>query len=175
MRNVKETILKLSSLVAVICLSACVSSAPPPRPLDLPFTQVYQSTFDTVWSASAQVLDIYSITRIDRDAGLLETDWSEFRHNRALYDLPSQDDLLENVRYRVIIKLSKGIVAQTGEAAVRVQVLKEMSENKNFIKDWERIPSDSVEERILLYRIGQRIKIAEALKRKSSGSTESLK
>ncbi len=160
---------------SMLLLKACVSSAPPPRPLDLPFSQVYQATFDTVWSATAQVLDVYSITRIDRDAGLLETDWSEFRHNRALYDLPGQNDVLESVRYRVVVKLSKGLVAQTGDAAVRVQVLKELSENKNFIRDWERIPTDEIEEKVLLYRIGQRIRIAEALKRKAAGSRDSLK
>jgi len=164
-----------ASLLIWILFAGCVSSTPPPRPLDLPFTQVYPSTFETVWAASAQVLDVYSITRIDRDAGLLETDWSEFRHNRALYDLPGQNDILESVRYRMVVKLSKGIVAQTGDPAVRVQVLKELSENKNFIADWERIPTDEVEEKVLLYRIGQKIRIAEALKRKSTGSRESLK
>jgi hypothetical protein len=171
--------MKIKILLSLFALGfgpwACVSSAPPPRPLDLPFSQVYPATFETVWAASAQVLDVYSITRIDRDAGLLETDWSEFRHNRALYDLPGQNDVLESVRYRIVVKLSKGIVAQTGDPAVRVQVLKELSENKNFVSDWERVPSDEIEEKVLLYRIGQRIRIAEALRRKSAGSKESLR
>jgi hypothetical protein len=162
---------RLGVVALMFSLGACVSSKPPPRPLDLPFSKVYQATFDTVWAATTQILDIYSVVRIDREAGLIETDWSEYRHNRSLYDRPNQPDYLENVKYRLKIRLSKGMVAQTGEPAVRVQVVKELAENKNFFLDWQRIPTDQYEEKVLLYRIGQRIKIAEALKRQSAGST----
>lgn len=155
-------------------LGGCVSSAPPKRPLDLPFSQVYPASFDTVWSATAQTLDIYSILRIDRDSGLLETDFLDFRNNRGLYEHPEQPDILESIRYRLKIRLSKGIVAQSGQVATRVQVVKELSENRNFISDWERVPTDQIEEKVLLYRIGQRVKITEALRRKALGSKEAL-
>jgi len=148
----------------------CVSSAPPKRPMDLPFTQVFPGTFDTVWGATTQVLDIYSVVKIDREAGLIETDWSDFRFNRALYDHPDKEEYLESIRFRIKIKLSKGMVAQSGEPAVRVQVVKELAEHKNFLLDWQRIPTDEIEEKVILYRIGQRLRIAETLKRKTMGA-----
>ena len=164
---------KSRALVAgAFVLGGCVSSAPPKRPLDLPFQKVIPSTYETVWAATTQVLDIYSVVRIDRDAGLIETDWSDFRFNRALYENPDAPDYLESVRYRLKLRLSKGIVAQTGSPAVRVQVTKELAEHKNFLTDWQRIPTDQVEEKVILYRIGQRVRVAESLKRKSQGSKE---
>lgn len=156
--------------MSLLLLSACVSSAPPPRPLDLPFTQVFPGTYETVWRATTQVLDIYSVVKIDREAGLIETDWSDFRYNRGLYQHPDRKELLESVRYKIKIRLSKGLVAQTGEPAVRVQVLKELQEHRNFVLDWEGVPTDQVEERVLLYRIGQRIRVEEAARRKSFGT-----
>ena len=160
----------LGASFALVFQMGCVSNMAPARPLDLPFTQVFEANFETVWSATTQVLDIYSIIRIDRDGGLIETDWSEFRNNRSLYEVPDSPQFLESVKYRLKLRLSKGMVAQSGEPAVRVQVLKEMSENRNFVMDWERIPTDQVEEKVILYRIGQRVKIINQIKRQSRGS-----
>lgn len=154
-------------LGTLLLLTACATSQPPKRPVDLPFSRVYVGTYDTVWTAAIKVLDIYSITVANREAGQLHTEWSDFRHNREMYDHPEQSDALEEVKYRLKLKLSKAVVTQTGEPAVRVQVLKELLEYKNIQTDWIRVPSDTFEENVILYRIGQRIRIAEVLKRKA--------
>ena len=169
-RVFSRTMTLVLPLTVVASLTACVSSAPPKRPLDLPFTQVYLATYETVWNAVNSVLENYSVVRIERDAGIIETDWAQVRYNTALYEIPDKEEFLESVKSRIKIKLSKGLVAQSGQPAVRVQVVKELSEYKNFVLDYERVPTDTLEERVLLYRIGQRIRIAEALKRKSRGS-----
>ncbi len=156
--------------LSLLLVGACASSKPPPRPLDLPFTAVIPGNFETVWNATVRVLDIYSITVATRESGLLQTEWSDFRFNRELYEHPDRDEFLEEVRYRLKIKLSKGIVPQTGEPAIRVQVTKELAQYKNIFTDWERLPTDQIEENVILYRIRQRMRIADALKRKSVGS-----
>ncbi len=155
-------------------LGACSSTPNKNRPLDLPFDRIYLGTYDSVWNSTVRVLDIYSITVASRDSGLLQTEWSDFRYNRELYENPDQQDHLEEVRYRLKIKLSKGVVSQSGQPAVRVQVTKELEEYKNFFTDWQRKSTDEFEEQVILYRIGHRLKIAEALKRKSTGSKETL-
>jgi hypothetical protein len=152
-------------------LGGCVSSAPPPRPLDLPFKKYFDRDFDTVWAASVEVLDYYQIVRIDRDAGIIETDWTEARFNRALYDPPPDyKELLEPVKYRLKVKVSKLRNKQTGLPSANVQIVKELMEGRTFIFDYERIPTDSIEEQVLLYRIGQRVEILMRLKRKSLGA-----
>ncbi len=153
-----------------LLLGGCASSRPAKRPDELPFFRLYVGSFDTVWNATVRVLDIYSITIANREAGQLQTEWSDFRHNRELYDHPEQNDSLEEVKYRLKIKLSKAFVTQTGEPAVRVQVVKELTEYKNIQTDWIRVPTDYFEENVILYRIGQRLRIAEVLKRKSTAT-----
>ena len=155
-------------------LSACSSVSTKNRPLDLPFDRIYLGTYDAVWNATVRVLDIYAITVASRDSGLLQTEWADYRYNRELFENPDQQEHLEEIHYRLKIKLSKGVVNQSGQPAVRVQVTKELEEYKNFFTDWQRKPTDEFEEQVILYRIGHRMKIAEALKRKSTGSKEAL-
>lgn len=162
--------LVLAGAAALATLSGCSSARQLARPLDYPFYQVYAGTYDTVWNATVRVLDIYSITVASRDSGLLQTEWLDLRYNRELFDAPDRDEALEEVRYRLKIKLSKGVVNQTGDPAVRVQVTKELEQYRNIFTDWQRMPTDEVEERVILYRIGQRLRIAETLKKKSKGA-----
>ena len=157
-------------LVFALGLSACSSSRQVPRPLDLPFTEVYPGTFETVWNATVRVLDIYSITVASRETGLLQTEWSDFRFNQDLYKHPEKDEVLDEVKYRLKLKLSKGVIPQSGEPAVRVQVVKELKRYKNIFTDWQAVPTDEMEERVILYRIRQRLRVADAIRRKALGS-----
>lgn len=156
------------ALAIATTLGACSSAKQIPRPLDFPFTEVYPGTFEAVWNATVRVLDIYSITVASRESGVLQTEWSNFRFNTDLYTNPDQETLLEEVRYRLKIKLSKGVIPQTGEPAVRVQIVKEAQQYKNIFTDWERVPSDELEERVILYRIRQRLNIADTIRRKAA-------
>jgi len=163
-------------IILVQILGACVSSQPPPRPLDLPFKKYFDKDFDTVWAATVEVLDYYQIVRIDRDAGLVETDWTEARYNRALYDLPpDHKEFMESVKYRLKVKVSKFRNKNTGTPVANVQIVKELMEGRNFIFDYERVPTDTVEEQILLYRIGRRVEIMTRLKRKALGAAAKQK
>lgn len=153
-------------LILLVIVGACASAKPPPRPIDLPHSRIFVTTFEDVWSATVQVLDIYSIVEASRESGLLRTETSSFANNAGLYEHPDKDDRLDQVRYYLTIKLSKGLVSQTGKNAVRVQVTKVYEKYGNLLTDWERIPSDEHEERVILYRIGQRLRIGAAVKRR---------
>ena len=124
---------KLSWLgIIFLILSSCVSSRPAPRPLDLPFNFIFEGRFDDVWKATVAVLESYTITVANRDAGLLQTDWESVRYNADLYDHPEIPTLLEEVRTRLKLKLSKAVMNDSGAPAVRVQVNKEFEIFKNF-------------------------------------------
>jgi hypothetical protein len=163
------------TLVFVSFLSSCVSSQPPPRPLDLPYTFIFEGRFEDLWRATVSVLESYTITVANRDAGLLQTDWESQRFNPDLYEHPEIPILMEEVRSRLKIKLSKAVMNDTGAPAVRVQISKEFEVFKNFFSDWERRPTDGFEEQVLLYRINQNLKIINAKRRQSLGAPCSWK
>jgi hypothetical protein len=155
--------LSLSLLVAGT--QGCVSSQPPPRPLDLPFSRVFVANYDEVWNATVSVLDNYSIISASRESGELKTEYRDEWYNKNLYKDPEKEDRLDVVRYQMVIRLSKGLVSQTGRSAVRVQVLKQIEKKGNLVQGWQRIPSDTIEENVILYRIGQRLRIMRAIQR----------
>lgn len=157
-------------MLAVLITTSCVSSAPPKRPLDFPVSFIFLGTFDDVWNATVRVLDKYAITVANREAGQLQTDWSNYRFNPELYDHPDSNDPPEEVRYRLKIKLSKAYVTETKEPAVRVQIVKELEVYRNFFLDWNRVPTDLNEERVMLYRIQQKLRIEKELKKLSPTS-----
>ncbi len=145
-------------------LGGCVSAKAPPRPLDLPFSRIFVASYDDVWNATVNVLETYTIIEASRESGVLKTDFSPEWYSPALYEDPDNLDRLDQVRYRLSIKLSKGLVSQNGKAAVRVQVVKNLEEYGNLVTDWQAIPTDHAEESVILYRIGQRLRILKAVK-----------
>ena len=169
MQRLARFVLGISALAL---LGACASEQSLQRPLDYPYARVYAGTFDAVWNAAIQVLDLYSITKADRESGSIETDFLLFRYNTELFENPDREEFLDQIRYKVKVKLSKGMVSQTGEPAVRLQVLKELSSYGNIITDWRRVATDGLEEEVLLYRIGQRLRIQDTLKRKTVGAKQ---
>lgn len=161
------------SLLITLCampLASCVSSTPPKRPLDYPVSFIFLGNFDDVWNSTVRVLDKYAITVANREAGQLQTDWSNYRFNPELYDQPDTNEFPEEIHYRLKIKLSKAFVTETKEPAVRVQIVKELEVYRNFYLDWTRIPTDLNEERVLLYRIQQKLRVERELKKLSQGS-----
>ena len=155
---------------AFFVLASCVSSRPKERPLDLPYTFIFEGRFDDVWKAATAVLENYTITVANRDAGLLQTDWENQRFNPDLYEHPEITPQLEEVRSRLKLKLSKARTNDTGRPAVRVQISKEFEIFKNFYSDWERSPTDGFEEQVVLYRIHQNLKLVVMKKKKSLGA-----
>jgi len=152
-------------LVTALGLGACVSAKGPPRPVDLPFSRIFVATYDEVWNATVAVLDNYSIISASRESGELKTEYTQAWFNSAVYEDPEKAELLDEVRYKIEIRLSKGLVSQTGRSAVRVQVVKRLEKYGNLVTDWTRIPTDEVEEQVLLYRIGQKLRIQKAIQR----------
>lgn len=157
-------------LVFVGTFTSCVSSKPPPRPLDLPYSFIFEGRFDDVWKATVSVLESYTITVANREAGLLQTDWENQRFNPDLYEHPDVPVVLEEVRSRLKLKLSKAVMNHNNAPAVRLQISKEFEVFKNFFSDWERQGTDGFEEQVLLYRINHNLKIIAAKKKKSLGA-----
>jgi len=149
----------------MIIVTSCASSKyKRDYPLDIPFSKIYPAQYDEVWAATTRVMDIYTIGSALRNSGLISTEWYEHRHHPSLFEYPHKRNFLEEVRSRLKIKLSKGYVKESKTNATRVQVHKYLEKYKNVIVDWERTPSDQLEEKVILYRINQRLKINQAIK-----------
>ncbi len=131
------------------------------RSLENAFQQrVYYASYESVWRA-AQVALKYPIALNNMDNGILETDWV-----RALdgYVSPAtRKTASAGVRYRLQLTLVKG--RTSNRDSVKVTIRKIQQRTSDFFSEAEPIQSDSLEEKVILYRIERELIIFDALRR----------
>lgn len=124
-----------------------------------PRDQVFYANFEEVWRSVNLVLQPYPLRVSNMDQGVLETD--EIRGNRV-WSAPYKSDTSSNGEtYRITIRVVKGALG--AKAATKVTVVKDAQLRVDFFSDPKTIPTDGLEEKSILYRIGREIQIERAL------------
>jgi hypothetical protein len=126
-----------------------------------PREQVYFATFEEVWRGVNLVLQPYPLRVSNMDQGMLETD--TIRGYRVWAPPYKPDTSSTGETYRLTIRVIKG--ALESRAATKVTVVKETQIQSDFFSDPRSLPSDGMEEKSVLYRIGREIQIERALVR----------
>ena len=104
-------------------------------------------------------LEDYPIETEDNEKGALKT---ESIQTETIWKYPfERERALTAAKYTIHIKLIKGTVKS--KPMVKVRILKKILEQKGFIEDPKRIPSDGLEEKAILYRILREINIEQAI------------
>lgn len=122
--------------------------------------RVYFGTYEAVWRA-AQVALKYPIALNNMDNGILETDW--IRALDGFMPPASKRTPSAGVRYRLQLTLVKGRI--NNRESVKVTIKKLLQRQSDFFSDAEPLPSDALEEKVILYRIERELIIFEALKK----------
>lgn len=126
-----------------------------------PREQVYFASFEEVWRGVNLVLQPYPLRVSNMDQGMLETD--TIRGYRVWAPPYKSETSTNGETYRLTIRVIKG--ALESRAATKVTVVKEMQIQADFFSDPRSLPSDGLEEKSVLYRIGREIQIERALAR----------
>lgn len=148
--------------LTVILVGACAHSDKKVEPgVPLPVEEVFFADPETVDRAIAQVMVKYPQKIANLEAGLLETDYikGDARFKPAHKDVKYGS----GYRYKIIVRTVRG--KNAGKPAVKVQVLKQVEQQRDFFADPERLKSDGLEEKAILYRIDREIKIDRALQK----------
>lgn len=150
-------------LLVLLCLniSACAlfeeRNAPPkyygPR------EQVFFAGFEEVWRAVNLVLQPYPLRISNMDLGTLETDMIR---GYKVWSPPYKSDVAATGEsYHLVIHVIKGALEK--RAATKVTIVKDIALQVDFFSDPKNVPSDGLEEKAILYRIGREIQIERAL------------
>lgn len=124
-----------------------------------PREQVYFANFEEVWRSVNLVLQPYPLRVSNMDQGMLETDM--IRGPRVWSPPYKPDNATNGETYRLTIRVIKG--ALDSKAATKVTIVKESNLQADFFSDPRALPSDGMEEKGILYRIGREIQIERAL------------
>ncbi len=127
--------------------------------------RVYFAPATEVERAMKQALIRYPQKIDNPEAGIYETDWvkGDLRFKPAHQDVRYAD----GYRYRLIVRLIKG--KSTAKPAIKVVVSKQIELQRDFFSEPEPVPSDGIEETLVLYRIQRELAIEKAIKRAQEG------
>jgi hypothetical protein len=142
-------------ILVFLLLSACAlfEERKGPNTYFGPREQVFYATYEEVWRASNLVLQPYPLRVSNMDQGVLETD--SVRGFKVWTPPFKPDSGTAGQAYKLTLKILKGKYAS--KSATKVSILKDASIQADFFSDPKPIPSDGLEEKSLLYRIGREI------------------
>ena len=166
MRPYSAVIFLASHLLVVTMMTGCqtaTSKLAAKEKVNQPLSDIFDAKYEDVEMALKQALVLYP-TRVDNtEAGIYETD---FVKGAARFQAPnkSKDDFPSGFRYRILARLVRG-ANKNGHTAVKVVILKQAELARDFFATAEPLPSDGLEERVILYRIRRVLQIERAAKR----------
>ena len=148
-------------ILLFLSLSGCAlfrENSGPPESF-APREQTYYANFDQVWRAAQLSLQNYPLRVNNMDLGVIET---EAVKGTRVWSPPHKPDTNQaGLSYSLGVRLIKG--RSEGREAVKVTILKESEQTHDFFSEPHRIPSDGLEEKSILYRIGRELQIEKAL------------
>lgn len=160
------------NLIAATQITACAlfEERSGPETMFGPREQVYYASFDEVWRAVNFVLQPYPLRISNMDQGNLETDM--IRGYRIWAPPYKSETAATSETYRLTLRVIKGSPIG-GKPATKVNIVKELQIQSDFFSEPRSLPSDGLEEKSILYRIGREITIERAIVRSQKKSTKS--
>ncbi len=153
----------ICSFLFILSLSGCAlfrDNSGPPESFVVR-DQMYYGSFDQVWRATQLALQNYPMKVNNMDLGVIET---EAVKGYKVWSPPFKPEVSSGgMAYSLNVRLVKG--RSQNREVVKVTILKETQIQKDFFSDPERMPSDGLEEKSILYRIGRELQIEKALEK----------
>lgn len=147
----------LPAFLAVF-LGGCVS-----KPAGEPFyTRLYVGTYDEVWTAALKALNEYPLKLSNKDSGRIVSETVNGPYNEVVLTYPDPIELPERFRYSLDFNFAK-LVGDDRQPLIRVRVRKGLEKFHDFYTGWLSFQSDGLEERVLLYRIENILRMEKLL------------
>lgn len=132
-----------------------------PTPSFAPREQVYYGSYDTVWRAAQIALQSYPMRINNMDSGVIETEG--IRGYKAWTPPYNPNATSGGLNYVLNVRLIKG--STDGRESIKVSILKSIELNPDFFADVKKMPSDGLEEKVILYRISRELQIEKVLEK----------
>lgn len=129
--------------------------------LEIP-SQVYKADYNQAWQAVIQVMKRFDIAMQNQEAGKIKTRWMDNTTKVNFTDAFSASDMVKAAEYKMVINVAEGY--SYGRKVTKVTIFKRQRVENDFLQGWKEKPTDGIEEKTLLYRIGQLIKNDNKLK-----------
>ncbi|MEZ4871577.1 MAG: hypothetical protein R2827_04875 [Bdellovibrionales bacterium] len=160
-------VLLLGVLLVALLQTACAGfdKTPEPEKSFLSHSKLYRGQYDKVWRAVQIALSKYPIKINNIDTGVIET---QSIPDNEVYKSPLGFDEHSSGRRYVIKARVIRMDPKDGDensSAVKVIIKKDITLKRDFFAAPERLRSDGLEEKVVLYRIGRELLIDNVIEK----------
>lgn len=125
--------------------------------------KVFVSSFTQTWQAVLQVMKTYDLAVQNQEAGVIKTRWIDNTLALNFADAFGSSEMVKAARFKLIVNVVKGF--KGGREVAKVSVFKRQLVEKDFLQGWKVLPTDSIQEKTILYRIERELVIDRKLKK----------
>lgn len=125
-------------------------------------TQLFKSDYAQTWQAVLQVMKTYDLEVTNQESGVIKTRWKDNTLQLNFADSFGSSDAVKAAKFKLIVNVVKGFRGSREVSKVTVY-LRQMVE-QDFLQGWKIVPSDSIVEKSILYRIERELKIDNKLR-----------
>jgi hypothetical protein len=130
---------------------------------DLP-QKIFVYDYYQVWNAVIEVIKAnnYDTAEYDMETGLIRSKWIDNTLEMNFSDSFGDSTAIKQSRFKIVFNVIKGF--KNNREVGKVVIYRRQFVKNDFLQGWKEIPSDSVLEKTLLYRIERILTINKKLK-----------
>ena len=129
--------------------------------LEIP-TEIYKASYVQTWQAVLQVMRKYDIEYENQESGKIKTRWMDNTLLVNFTDSFGSNDAVKAAEFKLVVNVSEG--HSYGTKVTKVTIYKRQRVEQDFLQGWRETPTDGIQEKTLLYRVGKLIEIDNQLK-----------
>ncbi|MEX0799403.1 MAG: hypothetical protein WEB87_06305 [Bacteriovoracaceae bacterium] len=139
--------------------------------LELP-SKMYKADYNQTWQAVIQVMKRFDISYQNQEAGKIKTRWMDNTLQVNFTDAFGSADAVKAAEFMLQVNVAEGY--SYGRKVTKVTFFKRQRVENDFLQGWKEVPTDGIQEKTLLYRIGQLIENDNQLKKMDKAREEEL-
>ena len=151
----------MPKLIKLICLISVVISCTSyekykriSEELEIP-AKVYKADFNQTWAAVIQVMKRFDLAYTNQESGKLKTRWMDNTLQVNFTDSFGSSDAVKAAEFLLLVNVAEGF--SYGRKVTKVTIYKKQRIEQDFLQGWKEVPTDGIQEKTLLYRIGVKI------------------
>ncbi|MFT6630890.1 MAG: hypothetical protein ACJAS4_000834 [Bacteriovoracaceae bacterium] len=146
--------IKLINLIPLLLLFSCSSYEKYRKiteELEIP-SKVYKADFNQSWQAVIQVMKRFDVAFQNQEAGKVKTRWMDNTLQVNFTDSFGSNDKVKAAEFKLLINVAEGF--SYGRKVTKVTIYKRQRVENDFLQGWKEVPTDGIQEKTLLYRVG---------------------
>jgi hypothetical protein len=145
---------KLISLIPLLLIFSCSSYEKYRKvteELEIP-AKVYKADFNQTWQAVIQVMKRFDVAFQNQEAGKVKTRWMDNTLQVNFTDSFGRNDKVKAAEFKLLINVAEGF--SYGRKVTKVTIYKRQRMENDFLQGWKEVPTEGIQEKTLLYRVG---------------------